>query len=77
MFDQLPVTAFDRIPKQQAFSDAKGYVLNSHALGPVPTTNALPVPSTILIVEQFIVVILPVPDFNVNIWAFENDGLLD
>ena len=37
IFDQLPPIAFDRIDKKQPFNDAKGYVLNNHALGPVPT----------------------------------------
>ena len=37
VLDQLPPIAFDRIPKKHPFNDAKGYVLNNHALEPVPT----------------------------------------
>ena len=43
----------------------------------MPIINVFPVASFILIVEQFIVVILPVPGFNVNILALENDVLIE
>ena len=53
-----------------------GDVSNSHALGPVPTTNTLPVVSIIFIVERFIV-IFPSPDFNVNILAVKEVALVE
>ena len=72
VLDQVPPTAFDHICKKEVLVEEEGYVLINRALEPVPAINGFPVASTVVIVEQFTVVIFPFTDFNVNILAAEN-----